>query len=349
MKIIVAAFLVLLTGFSACSSKSNKDRKPVTNIQITPSNKTISYGDHFSIKLSARFDEPEISELKLYIDDRLLKTVNDKALQFTVNDTILPGQHVIKAVATNTAGKTGSNYVIIKVVSDTPAAKMGYQLIESISHPTENYTQGFEFHKGILFEGTGNYDESYVHKYLPDHQTIDKSIKLEAQYFGEGITILNGKIYQLTYKSRKGMVYDLNTFEKIDEFSFSSKEGWGLTNDGQSLIMSDGSSKLFFLNPENFEVEKVIEATYPNGFVKNLNELEYVDGIIYANIWTSETIAKIDANTGIVLAFINMSGLLQNFSNSRIDVLNGIAYHPEEELFYITGKWWPRTFKVRFE
>ena len=160
---------------------------------------------------------------------------------------------------------------------------------------------------------------------------------------------MNDKIYQLTYKAQKGFVYDVNTFEKIGEFTFASKEGWGLTNNGELLIMSDGTSKISYIDPENFKVVKSIEVSFPDGFVNNLNELEYVDGVIYANIWTSEKIVKFDAETGKVMAFINMNGLLTNFNAQRVDVLNGIAYHPDEQLFYVTGKWWPRVFKVVFE
>lgn len=350
MKLIVLNLLIFFIGFSACSSKSSVVRKPVTNIQITPSNKLVTYGNEFTISLKSRIKKPKVVEIQLFFNNKLISTTDKDNYSTSLNTkNYLPGKYSIKTIAKNSENKKGTNYVNISIVSDIVPEKLGYKIIESFPHSTKNFTEGLEFYKGKLFESTGNNNESYIYAYNPNNEHIYSTLKLDGKYFGEGITILNDKIYQLTYKTQKGFVYDANTFEKINEFSFKSKEGWGMTNDGKSIIMSNGSSQIIYLNPETFKEEKRIEVSFPEGFVNNINELEYVDGNIYANIWMLETIVKIEAKTGRVLAFINMKGLLNNYRTNRVDVLNGIAYHSDEKAFYITGKYWPRIFKVEFE
>lgn len=339
---------ILLTSIFACSSSSTQ--KPVTNIQISPSKTAFPIESTFKINISSRYKKPSIKKIDVFINNKLIHTENSHQFSFTIDTKdYLPGKYTIKTIAYNKKGNTGENNISFNVVSDIVPNKMSYKIIETLAHNTKFYTQGFEFYKGILYEGTGNYNKSYIYEYSSDLHTINKQIKLDKQYFGEGITILNDKIYQLSYKSQKGFVYDVNTFALINEFTFESKEGWGLCNDGQHLIMSDGTSQITYLNPNNFKVEKTLHVSSNQGLIKNINELEYVDGVIYANIWTTETIVKFDAQTGKVLSFINMSNLLQPYTNLQVDVLNGIAYNKSENLFYITGKWWPYIFKVQFE
>lgn len=350
MKLIVVLLSTLVVGFTGCSSKSNPVRKPVTNIQITPSNKMVTYGNEFTINLTSRITKPEVISIDLYFDNKLIQSSDKEAFSVSINSkNYLPGQHTIRTVAKNNKDKIGNNYIIISIVSDIEPKKLSYRIIETLPHNTKNYTEGFEFYKGTLYESTGNYAESFIYAYHPESQKIISSLKIDDQYFGEGITILNDKLYQLTYKAQKGFIYDVKTFKKIGEFSFPSKEGWGLTNDGKSLIMSNGTSSVSYINPTSFQVEKTIDVNYPKGLLKNINELEYVNGNIYANIWTTQTIVKFDAETGRVLAFIDMKGLLSNLSKGKIDVLNGIAYNANEDLFYVTGKWWTKMFKVKFE
>jgi glutamine cyclotransferase len=349
MKYLPIIFLIII-GIAGCSSKSNLNRKPVTNIKITPSNNVISHGNDFTVNISSRVTKPKIKEIKLYIGNKLVETSNQPEFSVKISSTeYLPGRITLKTIATNEKDKTGTNYVYVNILSDIEPRQLTYKIEGRLPHNTSYYTQGLEFFDGKMYEGTGNHGESAIYIYNPETQKEFNSFELDDQYFGEGITILNGRLYQLTYKARKGFVYDAVSLEKIDEFSYSSKEGWGLTNDGKHLIMSDGSSNLFFINPDTYKVEKTLQVSFPKGFVQNLNELEYVDGVIYANIWTTQTIAKIDASNGKVLAFIDMKGLLPATNNSRVDVLNGIAYHKKENLFYVTGKWWPYMFKVRFE
>jgi len=349
MKLLITSILIILIGFTGCSS-STATRKPVTNIQITPSNNTIVYGNEFTITVQSKLNKPRIVEIEIYINNQLVEKVKSSSASITLNSKdFSTGKHTIKTIAKNQDNKIGINYASISIFSDLQPKQLSYHLKGTFTHNTSYYTQGLEFYNNKLYEGTGNYDESFIYVYNPENKKIDQSLKIDVQYFGEGITILNNKLYQLTYKAQKGFVYDVFTLEKISEFSFASKEGWGLTNDGKNLIMSDGSSSLYFIHPENFQIEKKIDVSTPLAFISNINELEYVDGVIYANIWTTQSIVKIEAKTGRVLAFIDMTGLMNNLTNHRIDVLNGIAYEPNEKLFYVTGKWWPSMFKVIFE
>lgn len=350
IKINFAFLLLIIIGFTNCSSKSKPARKPVTNIQISPSNKVITYGNEFTINLTSRVSKPKVISIDLFIDNQLIETSNNETFSVTLNSKdFLPGQHIIHTVAKNSAEKVGKNYINISIVSDIEPEKLTYKVVKTLRHNTKYFTEGFEFYNDKLFESTGNYGESFIYVYHPEIEKIYTSLKLPDQYFGEGITVLNNKLYQLTYKSHKGFIYDANNFEKLGEFTFNSDEGWGLTNDGKYLIMSDGTSKITYIDPNSFKIVKIITVTYPKGLLKNINELEYVNGVFYANIWTTQTIVKFDAETGRVLAFIDMKGLLDNLPYGKIEVLNGIAYNEKEGLFYITGKWWPYMFKVKFE
>jgi glutaminyl-peptide cyclotransferase len=341
--------IALIVVFSACSNKSNYSRKPVTNILITPANKIITPGNDFTIALQTKVKDGKIKNIELFIDNQLLTTTQKSDFTFTVSSKpYLPGNHTIKAVATKTDGVSGSYSSIIFIPSDITPKKLGFNIVKTLPHNTTYFTEGFEFVDGVIYEGTGNQGSSYIYAYKPGDKKVIRSIKNEDQYFGEGITVLNNKIYQLTYKHRKGFIYDFSTFKKIGEFPFTSNEGWGLTNDGKHLIMSDGTSKIHFIDPSTFSIVKTIEVCDNNGIIENINELEYVDGVIYSNIWMRNTILKIDAQTGKIMASINLESLLSKFNSSSVDVLNGIAYNKSEKLFYVTGKYWPNMFAITF-
>ena len=186
-----------------------------------------------------------------------------------------------------------------------------------------------EIRNGFLYEGTGQEGSSAIYKTdLATWKTV-KEFKLDEQYFGEGITILNGKLYQLTYKTQIGFVRDLNTFELLKSWYFKNSQGWGLTNDGNYLIMSDGTEFIYYIDPETFKEIKKIQICNNVGTVSNINELEFINGEIWANIWTTDKIVKIDPVSGKIIAEIDLSGLLSsNLINQKspVDVLNGIAY-----------------------
>jgi YVTN family beta-propeller protein len=205
-----------------------------------------------------------------------------------------------------------------------------------------------EFNEGKLFEGTGDPNqagETVIAEVDLKTGAIVRKMGLDASHFGEGITILGNELYQLTWKNQKCIVYNKSDFTSIKELTYTG-EGWGLCNDGKSLIMSDGSERIYFRSPKTFDVERTIEVYTDQGPIARLNELEYVDGLIYANIWTSNNVAVIDPATGKVIATIDATQLVQEGKGNG-EVLNGIAYNSATKKLYMTGKFWPKLFEVK--
>lgn len=234
-------------------------------------------------------------------------------------------------------------------------AVMNYTITNVYPHNNKSYTEGLEWHDSTLYESTGNYGSSKLARIsLQTGEDILK-IDLAKAYFGEGMTVMNGKIYQLTYEEGKCFVYDFKTFKKIGEFNYSG-EGWGMTNDGKYLIMNDSTNNLTYRNPETFEIVKVVPVTDENGPLFMINELEYVDGFIYSNVYTKDIIVKIDPATGKVVSRADFSFVLNKYAPGQLTeadiakgaVLNGIAYDSIGKRFFITGKFWPKLFEVKF-
>ncbi|MEE9512888.1 MAG: glutaminyl-peptide cyclotransferase, partial [Anaerolineales bacterium] len=221
--------------------------------------------------------------------------------------------------------------------------KYTFRIVNTYPHDPEAFTQGLAFDDGYLYEGTGLRGQSTLRKVdLTTGESV-QSLTLDPNLFGEGITLFNGSIFQLTLTSGIGFVYDPDSFSKLGEFGYTP-EGWGLTHDGRQLIMSDGSAELRFLNLETFEEVARITVTDRGQPVQWLNELEYVEGEVYANIWQSDVIARISPDTGEVLGWIELSGLLADEPGAGI--LNGIAYDIETGRLFVTGKNWPSLFEI---
>lgn len=219
-----------------------------------------------------------------------------------------------------------------------------YKIINQFPHDTNAFTQGLAFEDGILYEGTGKYGESQLRKVDLQTGKVLKIHNLTDNYFGEGICIFDDKIIQLTWKSETGFVYDKNTFDLVKIFYYQT-EGWGITHDGKNLIISDGTDNLYFLNPKTFTEVKRIEVRFANKQIIKLNELEYIDGKIFANIWMEDRIAIIDPANGKVTAWINLTGLLKQ-ENTENSVLNGIAFDEQNKRLFVTGKYWPTLFEI---
>ena len=222
-----------------------------------------------------------------------------------------------------------------------------YEIIEAYPHDQAAFTQGLVFVDGFLFEGTGLYTQSTLRKVELKTGKVLKNISLADQYFGEGITIMNNKIIQLTWRSNKGFVYEKDSFELISEFTYQT-EGWGITNDGSQLIMSDGTSTLFFLDPETFNIIKQVQVI-DQELVSKLNELEYIQGQIWANIWQQDKIAIINPQTGKVEAWVDLIGINEEDRQDPNKVLNGIAYDSERDRIFVTGKKWSKLFQIEIK
>ena len=228
------------------------------------------------------------------------------------------------------------------------AVKPQFQMVAQYPHNATSFTEGLEFKDSTLYESTGlNAQSKLCRVEIKTGKELLK-IDLDKKYFGEGITMLNGKIFQLTYQTEKAFLYDAKTFKKLKEFNYKG-EGWGMTNDGKQIIMSNGSNNLIYRNATTFAEENTIAIFDENGPLGNINELEYVDGFIYANIWQTNYIVKIDPKQGKVVAKIDCTNLINQYlpNMDTNNVLNGIAYNPKTKSFYITGKNWPILFEIK--
>ena len=231
--------------------------------------------------------------------------------------------------------------------ANAPVPSYGYQIVNIWPHDSNAFTQGLILVDGKLLESTGQEGYSSLRRVELETGKILKKVDVPVPYFAEGITLLNGKIYQLTWQHQVGFIYDAQTLERAGQFKYDG-EGWGLTTDGKSLILSDGSSRLRFIDPSSFQVTKTINVMDGPAPVRELNELEFVQGEIYANIWHADRIATINPQTGRVTSWIDLTGLMpQGELRDAEAVLNGIAYDQANDKLFVTGKLWPRLFEIR--
>jgi glutaminyl-peptide cyclotransferase len=246
----------------------------------------------------------------------------------------------------NNTGPASDNSDDTSNSTNVPA--ISYSIAATYPHDTSLFTEGLEFYKGLLVESGGNWGKSKLVSYDLSSGKLAKEVKLDSIYFGEGITVLNDSIYQLTYKEEVVHVYSAKDFKKIKQLSING-EGWGLTNDGKNIIASNGSSNLFFYEPGTFRLLKTELITENGNPVVNINELEYINGFIYANQYQYPYIIKIDPNSGQVIAKMDLTDLINKVKSQApyINELNGIAYNPETKKFYVTGKYWPQIFELQ--
>jgi glutamine cyclotransferase len=237
----------------------------------------------------------------------------------------------------------------LKIVPASPPRLYRYKVVNEFPHDVGAYTQGLFFNDGFLYEGTGQKGFSSLRKVELETGKIIRQQALDSKYFGEGICLHNEKIYQLTWENREGFIYDYRDFSPAGKFNYNT-EGWGITGDGTNLWMSDGTSNLYKLNPDNMNVVEQIEVYTEQGAEHYINELEYIDGRIWANVYTKDYILIIDPATGGVTGKINLAGILRNeLRKQNTDVLNGIAFDKEKNRIFVTGKNWPKLFEIKIE
>ena len=252
------------------------------------------------------------------------------------------------AATTGNESEKATDQVIPKVIS--------FDVVKEYPHDPAAFTEGLEYRDGFLYESTGEYNVSDVRKVDLATGKIITSHKMEDQYFGEGLTILNNKVYQITYKEGKGFVYNLQTLKQEQTFSFSAPEGWGMTNNGTQLIFDDGSNTFHFIDPITFKEVKTLNVTDEHGPVQEINEPEMIKGFIYANQWQTDLILKIDTGTGRVVGRADLSALRERGGIPAMsgrkgspEVLNGIAYDAANNRIFVTGKNWPKLFEIRLD
>lgn len=244
-----------------------------------------------------------------------------------------------------------------EAVATTPVTrKIPYTLLKQYPHRADAYTQGLQYVDGYMYECTGHYGRSHIYKYELETGKILKELKLDDKYFGEGLTVMGDKIYIITWREKAGLVFDKETFKQLGTFTLETSEGWGLTNDSTYLIYSDGTPYLYYLDPATFKQVKKVEVRDQYGPVGNINELEYINGYVYANQWETEFILKIDPATGNVLGQADLrnirtqAGIPQrSYNEDQPEVLNGIAYDKQGNRVFITGKNWPKILEIKLD
>ena len=241
--------------------------------------------------------------------------------------------------ALNAAMNAGSNSIPVYT----------YDIVNTFAHNRTAFTEGLFYLNGFLYESTGLNGQSSLRRVNLTTGDVLQRAEVPSKYFGEGLAALDGKLYQLTWQTHIGFVYDLNTFELLTNFNFSG-EGWGMTTDGHSLIRSDGTSTIHFVDPATFADTRTITVTANGQPVRYVNELEWVKGIIYANVWKSNYVIEIDPADGNIIGIVDFSGLLDPTDyDEHTDVFNGIAYDPATDRLFVTGKCWPKLFEVKLK
>lgn len=314
--------------------------------------KKTTLGEKAAIKFE-QLEGNQIDSVQLYVNN---KRVNKNEPSVIINTADFGvGKHAVTALAfyPNKSKKLNNS---IEVLAKKAPKVYSYKLLNTYPHDKEAYTQGLEYKNGYLYESTGRRGQSTLRKVEIKTGKVLQKIDLDAKYFGEGMTIFNNKIYWLTWQSRKGFIYDLETFKQLGSFDYNnSNEGWGLTHNDSELIKTDGTNKIWFLNPENLQEKRSIQVYTHDRALDKLNEIEYIDGKIFSNYWKTDgkgkaTIAIIDPNSGAVEGLIGLDDLrdviLKEQTLDQDEVLNGIAYDAENNRLFVTGKHWGKLFEI---
>ena len=333
LKIIIVATLI-----SGCGNSS----KPIKHflIQTNANKNVISNTDTLKLSLSNPSNK-KIDSVNYVMNNSPIADI------FSLQNSSL-GEKMIKAEVFYDGKKEVALQKVVVVNGSTPKLYT-YELLNTYPHDITSYTQGLEFYNGVLYESTGQYGESKLRALDYKNDAILNNVNLSRSYFGEGLTVLNDKIYQLTWKEGRGLIYDVNTFETLGSFNYGqSKEGWGLCNDGRQLYKTDGSENIWILNAETLEEERFVQAYTNKGRLTNLNELEWVEGKIYANRYQKNGVAIINPINGAIEAVLDFKDLKNKVTNHPgLDVLNGMAYNPDTKTLFVTGKRWDKLFEVR--
>lgn len=354
-KILIKATPVICLLFNLLLVLSCKEQSSGTGLSFKSpeQGQGFSRGDEIKVAL----DIPEgiqVTSATYLLDGKELGATNDgKGISINTGDLSL-GYKLITAIIDN-GGKKDTLTINIELKSGLKPELYGYQIVKRMPHDTSAYTQGLEYHNGRFLESTGQKKHSTLRWVDVNSGKVLQQVKLDDQYFGEGASLVGDKVVMLTYQANSGFVFDAKTFKQLSTFAYpTSREGWGLCFDGSQLIMSDGSNRLYFMNKDTYRDERTVEVYDNNGPVDSLNELEYIDGKIYANVYTQNFIVVIDPTSGVIEKKIDLSGLLapDYFSDEEAknnNVLNGIAWDKSGKRLFVTGKKWPNLFELKLQ
>ena len=289
----------------------------------------------------------EIDSIAYFVNDKKVgSTKGFKKLPFPLKDRKLGYQNLKATVYFS--GESSDATARIELVSDILPKPLKYTIINTFAHDTASFTEGLEFHKDTLYESTGMKGNSYFRKYDYKLGKVYKQVNLDSKYFGEGITFINNKMYQLTWQEKTGFIYNEKTLKLEKTFAFDKDiEGWGMTNDGKYIYQSDGTEKIWKMDPNTQKMIDHINVYSADSKIKSVNELEFIDGKFYVNVWQKDAIAVVNPENGAVEGILDMSGLRKLIHAKPEDVLNGIAYNPKTKTIFVTGKKWDTMFEIK--
>lgn len=363
-KYIIFLFVVLLITWTlSCSGRAGKTEADVTpeplineevSIKliklISPEENTVfRLNDPIKVVINQTDNDKIPDSVLIHFDGKTVTTIKTSPWVYSISQafTKTTGRKSLKVTAFR-GGKTQNPITRFLIIhSDIVPKRNGYKIINIYPHDKEAFTQGLVYDKGVFYESTGQITSSSLREVESETGRVIRQHNLDASLFGEGITLYSDRIYQVTWQNKVGFVYDKSTFKVINKINYST-EGWGLTTVGNKIVMSDGTNILCFYDTDMFTVVSRIEVYDNEKKVDQLNELEYINGEIWANIWMTDLIARIDPVSGKVLAYIDLKGILpESERNPEPDVLNGIAYDRDSRRIFITGKKWPKLYEIR--
>jgi glutaminyl-peptide cyclotransferase len=331
------------------SSAAPSGTVPLSGRIINPSpGELFTRGENVSIELSINENGASLSSYVLTVDGVETEFSGNIPGKLVWDSSDAPvGRRNLMVSLMFDDHKREAHPLEIVLKSDIVPERFTYRIIKEYPHDIRAFTQGLVYEDGYLYESTGEYGRSTLRKVELETGEVIRSLNLPRELWGEGLCIHDGRLYQLTWKSNVGFVYDKNTFRELGRFYYQT-EGWGLTGDGVNLYKTDGSHHVYVIDPAHFSEKYRIEVFDNNGKVDNLNELEMIDGLIYANVFTTDEIVMIEPETGRVTGRIDLTGLLdRKYHHRNLDVLNGIAYDKENDRLFVTGKNWPRLFEIQ--
>ena len=342
---------LLLLGLFIFSCGSNSDKKTSYFKLKTLENKTeFQLGETIQASIENLKDR-QIDSIRLFFQQKYLKTLTaETSFSVALENTKL-GRQKLEAIVFS-EGETDTISDNLKIYNNQAPKAYTYKVVKKYPHDSQAYTQGLEFYQDTLYESTGQYGNSSLRKLNLETGEVLNKINLEDTYFGEGLTILNNKLYLLTWREKEGLIYNLDTFKQTGTFGYNqSKEGWGLCNDGEKLYKSDGTEKIWILDAKTLAEKDFIQVATNTKIYSKFNELEWVDGKIYANTYQFPSVTIINPENGAIEGVIDFRGLQEQLSNlpsldPQNHVLNGIAYNPNTEKLYVTGKNWDTIFEV---
>lgn len=362
--IVRATIAILVAWIFSCSGRPGREAAPAAEpalhaepeLQAVNFFRLVSPSDNAEVRLNQniRIVLEQVSKyspdsVKIWFDGKAAGILFNSPWEYEIPASFnsATGGKSIKLIAYKSRYKPQTISSFVTVLSDIVPRRQGYRVVNVFPHDRGSFTQGLVYYKGFLYEGTGQETRSSLRKTDLISGEVLNQHNLDSKFFGEGITVFDGKIYQLTWQTKVGFVYDLETFRMLNKFYYQT-EGWGLTTMGDKLVMSDGSNIMYFIDPAMFVPVARIEVYDNKSKVTDLNELEYIKGEIWANIWNTDIIARIDPVSGKVLAYIDLKGIMNDPSfDTSVNVLNGIAFDSENERIFVTGKNWPKLFEIK--